>query len=66
MRTIWPGRRARTGQHQVPIASIVFLEPSAQTLDTPLYPLYLMEKVNGHVIRDVMPPGYAEAPEDRR
>jgi aminoglycoside phosphotransferase (APT) family kinase protein len=25
-----------------------------------------MEKVNGHVIRDVMPPGYAEAPEDRR
>src|SRR4029077_9523816 len=44
-------------------ASILFLEPSAQTLDTPFY---LMEKVNGHVIRDVMPPGYAETPADRR
>jgi aminoglycoside phosphotransferase (APT) family kinase protein len=25
-----------------------------------------MEKVNGHVIRDAMPPGYAETPENRR
>jgi aminoglycoside phosphotransferase (APT) family kinase protein len=47
----------------VPVASILFLEPSAQTLDTPFY---LMEKVNGHVIRDAMPPGYAETPADRR
>jgi aminoglycoside phosphotransferase (APT) family kinase protein len=48
---------------RVPVASIVFVESSAQTLETPFY---VMEKVNGHVIRDAMPPGYAETPEDRR
>jgi aminoglycoside phosphotransferase (APT) family kinase protein len=48
---------------RVPVASIVFVESSAQTLETPFY---VMEKVNGHVIRDAMPPGYAQTPEDRR
>ena len=47
----------------VPVASIVYVEPSAQTLETPFY---VMEKVQGHVIREAMPPGYAETPEDRR
>jgi aminoglycoside phosphotransferase (APT) family kinase protein len=48
---------------RVPVASIVYVEPSAQTLETPFY---VMEKVQGHVIREAMPPGYAETPEDRR
>jgi aminoglycoside phosphotransferase (APT) family kinase protein len=48
---------------RVPVASIVFVESSAQTLETPFY---VMEKVNGHVIRDAMPPGYAETPVHRR
>ena len=47
----------------VPVASIVYVEPSAQTLETPFY---VMEKVQGHVIREAMPPGYAETPQDRR
>ena len=48
---------------RVPVGSIVYVEPSAQTLETPFY---VMEKVQGHVIREAMPPGYAETPEDRR
>ncbi|HSS26180.1 MAG TPA: phosphotransferase family protein [Mycobacterium sp.] len=48
---------------RVPVASIIYVEPSAQTLETPFY---VMEKVQGHVIREAMPPGYAETPEDRR
>jgi aminoglycoside phosphotransferase (APT) family kinase protein len=48
---------------RVPVPSIVYVEPSAQTLETPFY---VMEKVQGHVIREAMPPGYAETPEDRR
>ena len=29
-------------------------------------PFYLMERVVGHICRNALPPGYAEAPEDRR
>jgi aminoglycoside phosphotransferase (APT) family kinase protein len=43
---------------RVPVASIVFVESPAQTLETPFY---VMEKVNGHVIRDAMPPGKISA-----
>ena len=48
---------------RVPVASIVYVEPSAQTLEAPFY---VMEKVQGQVIREAMPPGYAETPQDRR
>ena len=35
--------------------------------DSPLgAPFYLMERVVGHICRNAMPPGYAEAPDDRR
>ena len=35
--------------------------------DSPLgAPYYLMERVVGHICRNALPPGYAEAPEDRR
>ncbi|MEE6163915.1 MULTISPECIES: phosphotransferase family protein [unclassified Mycolicibacterium] len=50
-------------QTSVPVASIVFTETAALTLDTPFY---VMEKVAGHAIRDAMPAGYAPAPADRR
>ena len=37
------------------------------TADSPLgAPFFLMERVVGHVCRNALPPGYAEAPEDRR
>ena len=48
---------------RVPVASIVYVEPSAQTLEAPFY---VMEKVQGQVIREAMAPGYAETPQDRR
>jgi len=60
------GREARVqralAQTPVPVASVIFAETSAQTLETPFY---VMEKVAGHAIRDAMPPGYADAPADR-
>lgn len=61
------GREARVqralAQTPVPVASVVFAETAAQTLDTPFY---VMEKVAGHAIRDAIPPGYAAAPAQRR
>lgn len=60
------GREARIQQGLagtgVPVATIVLNETSGEDLGVPYY---VMEKVEGHVIRDVLPPGYAETDDDK-
>ena len=46
----------------VPVPRIVLAETEPGLLDVPFY---VMEKVPGVVLRDEMPPGYAEQPADR-
>lgn len=47
----------------VPVPRTFFLG----TADSPLgTPFYVMERVIGHICRNSLPPGYADAPEDRR
>ena len=46
----------------VPVAAILLEEVSPGTLDVPFY---VMEKVSGHVLRDALPPGYAESAADK-
>ena len=45
----------------VPTAQIVLIDDG----DLLGFPFYVMEKVPGHVIRDALPPGFAEHPEQR-
>lgn len=45
----------------VPVPHVVFEDDG----DLIGFPCYVMEWVEGHVIRDVLPPGYADQPADR-
>ena len=45
----------------VPVAAILF-EDAGELIGVPFY---VMEKVDGYVIRDVPPPGWADSPEER-
>ncbi|MFL0580683.1 phosphotransferase family protein [Dietzia sp. 179-F 9C3 NHS] len=60
------GREARIQQGLVgtgvPVATIVLNETSGDDLGVPYY---VMEKVEGHVIRDELPAGYAESDDDK-
>lgn len=42
---------------KVPVAEIVLFEPAASLLDAPFY---VMEKIDGIVLRDALPEGYAD------
>lgn len=59
------GREARVqralGPSSVPVAGIV-LSDDGGVIGSPFY---VMERVHGHIIRDRMPEGYAEGPEQR-
>lgn len=46
----------------VPVPQVVLFDASDVTIGVPFY---AMERVAGHVIRDAMPDGYADSPEDR-
>ena len=46
----------------VPVPAILF-EDAGELIGVPFY---VMEKVDGYVIRDTIPAGYAESPQDRR
>ncbi|MFB6674305.1 phosphotransferase family protein [Streptomyces sp. NPDC056390] len=50
---------AHTG---VPVATVVLSDPGDATIGAPFY---VMEKVTGHIIRDAMPPGYADSAGER-
>lgn len=60
------GREARIqlglASTDVPVAGIVLNETTGEDLGVPYY---VMEKVVGHVIRDELPPGYAESDDDK-
>lgn len=47
----------------VPVPSIVHLDESDDLLGVPFY---VMEKVEGHIIRDVLPPGFASTPLEKQ
>jgi aminoglycoside phosphotransferase (APT) family kinase protein len=48
---------------EVPVPRTFYLGDA----DSPLgAPFYLMERVVGHICRNALPPGYADAPDDRR
>jgi aminoglycoside phosphotransferase (APT) family kinase protein len=47
----------------VPVPRTLWFEPADGVLEAPFY---LMERVVGHVCRNSLPNGYAEAPEERR
>jgi aminoglycoside phosphotransferase (APT) family kinase protein len=46
----------------VPVAPVLLEDRSEELIGAPFY---VMEKVEGHVIRSTMPPGYAEEPGDK-
>ena len=60
------GREARVQRAlattSVPVPGIVFEDPG----ELIGVPFYVMEKVDGHVVRDTLPAGWAESAEDRR
>ncbi|AVM63097.1 MULTISPECIES: phosphotransferase family protein [Dietzia] len=60
------GREARIqlglADTDVPVAKVVLNETTGEDLGVPYY---VMEKVVGHVIRDVLPPGFAESDDDK-
>ncbi len=60
------GREARIqlglASTEVPVPRIVLNEPSGEDLGVPYY---VMEKVDGHVIRENLPSGYAEGDDDK-
>ncbi|MCD2263548.1 phosphotransferase family protein [Dietzia aurantiaca] len=60
------GREARIqiglGDTDVPVAQVVLNETTGEDLGVPYY---VMEKVVGHVIRDALPPGFAESDDDK-
>ena len=59
------GREARIqlglGGTDVPVAKVLLNETTGEDLGVPYY---VMEKVVGHVIRDTLPPGFAEDDDD--
>src|SRR5271170_7236133 len=59
------GREARVQRAlattSVPVPGIVFEDPG----ELIGVPFYVMEKVDGHVVRDTFPAGWAESAEDR-
>ena len=61
------GREARIQQGLVgtgvPVASVLINETTGDDLGVPYY---VMEKVEGHVIRDELPPGYATTTHDKQ
>ncbi len=60
------GREARIqiglADTDVPVARVLLNETSGDDLGVPYY---VMDKVEGHVIRDELPPGYAESDDDK-
>lgn len=60
------GREARIqlglGGTDVPVAKVLLNETAGEDLGVPYY---VMEKVVGHVIRDTLPPGFAEDDDDK-
>ncbi|MCW4354536.1 phosphotransferase family protein [Hoyosella sp. YIM 151337] len=54
-------QRALVGT-KVPVARILFADLGGETLGVPFY---VMERVDGHVIRDSVPAGYADGADDR-
>ena len=60
------GREARIqlglGGTDVPVAKVLLNETTGEDLGVPYY---VMEKVVGHVIRDTLPPGFAEDDDDK-
>lgn len=60
------GREARIqlglADTDVPVAKVVLNETTGEDLGVPYY---VMEKVVGHVIRDELPPGFAESDDDK-
>jgi aminoglycoside phosphotransferase (APT) family kinase protein len=61
------GREARVqaalAGTDVPVARILLAQDESGPLGLPFY---VMEKVEGHAIRDILPPGYADDEADRR
>lgn len=60
------GREARIqsglADTDVPVAQVVLNETTGADLGVPYY---VMERVGGHVIRDALPPGFAEGDDDK-
>ena len=60
------GREARVQRAlthtAVPVATIIFQDPAGELIGAPFY---VMDKVPGHVIRDSLPPAYADSDADR-
>lgn len=50
------------GNTDVPVAKVLLNETTGEDLGVPYY---VMEKVVGHVIRDELPPGFAESDDDK-
>jgi aminoglycoside phosphotransferase (APT) family kinase protein len=47
----------------IPVAKVLYLDASDDSLG---FPFYVMERIEGHVIREALPSGYAESTDEKR